>query len=107
MDLAPEDVPEKSRYLLEVDFSQLARSSHKDQAYWVVAVQAAKRAGRRLARRLQSMPAAARRVLYRILEQIHSEIGVGPPLSRRRPRDDDSSTVKAQERVKRPKTPAG
>ena len=47
MDTDPEEVPAASRYLLELDFSHLADSVNEDQAYWVVAVKAAKVAGQR------------------------------------------------------------
>ena len=55
MDTDPDQVPASSRYLLELDFSQLVDSGHEEQAYWVVAVQAAKKAGRRAWRRVQQM----------------------------------------------------
>ena len=41
------DVPDKSRYLLEIDFTALAHSTVERQSYWMMAIKAAKVAGRR------------------------------------------------------------
>jgi hypothetical protein len=43
----PSDVPPESQYLLELDHSNLYNASYEDQAYWVLALKAAQRAGRR------------------------------------------------------------
>ena len=48
MECNPDKVPEESRYLLEVDVDSLLKSSFDKQSYWVLAVKAAKRAGRRV-----------------------------------------------------------
>jgi hypothetical protein len=40
-DLAPEEVPEASRFLLEINFSELSKSQLKTQKYWTLAVDAA------------------------------------------------------------------
>jgi hypothetical protein len=40
-DLRPEDIPESSRFLLEINFTELMSSHIKMQAYWTLAVQAA------------------------------------------------------------------
>ena len=61
MDTDPDQVPASSRYLLELDFSQLVDSGHEEQAYWVVAVQAAKKAGRRAWQQVQQMGGSDRR----------------------------------------------
>jgi hypothetical protein len=39
-DLAPEDVPEASRFLLEINFTDLSKSHIKTQKYWTLAVNA-------------------------------------------------------------------
>jgi hypothetical protein len=39
--LAPEDVPEASRFLLEINFTNLSRFHIKTQKYWTLAVNAA------------------------------------------------------------------
>lgn len=48
-DTNPDEVPEESRFLLEVDFDRLYRSTIENQQYWVVALKAAKVAGSRRA----------------------------------------------------------
>ena len=57
-DTNPDDLPEESRFLLEIDFDRLCRSDLGDQQYWVVAMAAARKAGQRAARRC----ARARRI---------------------------------------------
>ena len=47
IDTPPEEVPEGSRYLLELDYSDLYNASFEQQSYWVLAMKAARRAGRR------------------------------------------------------------
>jgi hypothetical protein len=44
LDLAPEEVPEASRFLLEINFSKLSKSHLKTQKYWMLAVDAALKA---------------------------------------------------------------
>jgi hypothetical protein len=43
----PEDVPEESRFLLEINFGNLNKSHIESQQYWIVAIQAAITAGQR------------------------------------------------------------
>ena len=45
--VAPEDVPEESKFLLEVDFARLRQGDMISQHYWVHAVKAAVVAGKR------------------------------------------------------------
>ena len=45
----PLEVPAESKFLLEFDFDSLYRSSFERQTYWVRAIKAARRAGRRTA----------------------------------------------------------
>jgi hypothetical protein len=40
-DLAPEDVPETSRFLLEINFTKLSKSLIETQKYWTLEVKAA------------------------------------------------------------------
>jgi hypothetical protein len=48
-DLAPEEVPEESKFLLEINFGDLNKSHIDTQQYWVIVIQAAITAGRRRA----------------------------------------------------------
>jgi hypothetical protein len=45
--VAPEEVPEESKFLLEVDFARLCKGDLTSQHYWVHAVKAAVKAGQR------------------------------------------------------------
>jgi hypothetical protein len=63
MTLTPEDVPEDSKFLLEVDFAWLRTGDITGQHYWVHAVKAAVMAGRRktfLSRRRRAAPSCRR-----------------------------------------------
>ena len=119
MDTDPDQVPASSRYLLELDFSQLVDSGHEEQAYWVVAVQAAKKAGRRAWQRVQQMGGSARRMtrhkeqrrkvargihsIERVLTTIRRELGLEQEPSRQRSAEGKvSTTMRLQKRVKRP-----
>jgi hypothetical protein len=44
LDLAPEEVPEASRFLLKINFSELLTSHHETQQYWMLVVGATLRA---------------------------------------------------------------
>ncbi len=46
IDTPPDEIPEGSRYLLELDYSELYTSSFESQSYWILAMKAACRAGR-------------------------------------------------------------
>jgi hypothetical protein len=74
----PAEVPADSRYLLEIDFTTLAASTLQNQSYWLLAVKAARRAGRRAARRRRVIGegARSRRLAHRSDRR-------GPPLSLR------------------------
>jgi hypothetical protein len=64
--LRPEEVPEESKFLLEVDFARMVAGDVSAQHYWVHAVKAALVAGRRctfLARRWRSALSGRRPVL--------------------------------------------
>eukprot|EP00956_Cyclotella_meneghiniana_P026498 scaffold57403_cov77-Cyclotella_meneghiniana.AAC.1 len=61
--LTPEDVPEDSKFLLEIDFSTLRYTDTSTQNYWVHAVKAAVVAGSRrtfLQRRRQTSTSSGR-----------------------------------------------
>ena len=47
----PADIPDESKYLLEMDFSSLRNNSLEQQSYWVYAMKAAFCAGRRTTHR--------------------------------------------------------
>jgi hypothetical protein len=49
LDTPPEEVPEESRYLLELDFLTLYNATFEQQSYWVLAMKAARRARGRIA----------------------------------------------------------
>ncbi len=46
LDMAPEDIPAGSQYLLKLDHSALYNASLERQLYWVLAMKAAHRAGK-------------------------------------------------------------
>ena len=119
MDTDPEEVPAASRYLLELDFSHLADSVNEDQAYWVVAVKAAKVAGQRAWQRLRRMGGSAKRharktahrrkvargvyAVETVLATIRRELGLEKdPSRRRRAEGAIPATRRPQKRVKRP-----
>jgi hypothetical protein len=47
--MAPEEVPEGNKFLLEINFGNLTKSHIKKQQYWDMAIQAAITVGRRTA----------------------------------------------------------
>jgi len=61
MDTNPDDIPQESQYLLEMDFTTLYNSSFERQSYWVLAMKAARRAGRRVSHNARSKGASHRR----------------------------------------------
>jgi hypothetical protein len=46
LNTAPENIPAGSQYLLELDYSALFNASLERQSYWVLAMKAARRAGK-------------------------------------------------------------
>ena len=60
-ELDPDKLPAESRFLLEMDFDGLYRSSFERQSYWVRAMKAARRAGRRAAHLRRRRNALGRR----------------------------------------------
>ena len=49
LETLPSEVPPECQYLLELDHSAMYKASYEEQAYWVLAMKAARRAGRRAA----------------------------------------------------------
>jgi hypothetical protein len=47
LETSPSEVPPESQYLLELDHSAMYKALYEEQAYWVLALKAARRAGRR------------------------------------------------------------
>ena len=44
-DTAPEEVPEESKFLLEITFGNLTKSHIENQQYWVIAIQVGQAVG--------------------------------------------------------------
>ena len=59
----PEEVAAESRFLLEMDFSTLARAPVERQSYWVYAMKAAWKAGKRRAGKVSKMGRRERRIV--------------------------------------------
>jgi hypothetical protein len=73
--LAPEDVPEASRFLLKINFSELSTSNLETQKYWTLAVDAALKA-----KALESVQEAqAKQVRQKLNTKIPSrtKLGIG------------------------------
>jgi hypothetical protein len=66
LDTSPEDIPAGSQYLLEFDYSTLYNTSLEQQLYWVLAIKAACRAGRRVAEASKSRGCTQRRLRAKI-----------------------------------------
>ena len=49
LETPPSEVAPESQYLLELDHSAMYKASYEEQAYWILAMKAARRAGRRAA----------------------------------------------------------
>jgi hypothetical protein len=100
VDCDPDDIPRESRFLLEMDFQTLYHSSFEKQSYWVRAMKAARRAGRRavaVANMAARQGASARRRAARrrterltintgeVEAQLREDLNLPPLVSRRRP----------------------
>jgi len=95
LETPPSEVPPESLYLLELDHSALYKASYETQAYWVLALKAARRAGRRTAggrrlrgrthrRRLAASKVPRPRYDFReVLEQMAYELGRQAPTRKR------------------------
>ena len=51
-----DEVPEGSRFLLKMDYDNLMKSSIHNKTYWVVAMEAAIKAGQRIGQSLTQAP---------------------------------------------------
>lgn len=115
IDLEPTEVPAESRFLLEFDFDSLYRSSFEKQSYWVRAMKAARRAGRRTALVQSRRGASARRREARqrpsrpvidistVEEQLMRQLTLQRPPSRRRVNDSSLETENpCNKRLKKP-----
>jgi hypothetical protein len=49
LETPPSEVPPECQYLLELDHSAMYKATYEEQAYWILAMKAARRAGRRAA----------------------------------------------------------
>ena len=72
-DTAPGEVPEGSKFLLEINFGDLTESHIKNQQYWVIAIQAAITAGRRTA----AASSRAKRIRHKVNLKIPSRNKLG------------------------------
>ena len=99
IDTPSDDIPEESRYLLELDYSKLYNASFEQQSYWVLAMKAARRAGRQASastwhrsRQKRNTPTdnKTRKARYDFTwddAQMMPKLGI-QPLHNRRPRPD-------------------
>ena len=112
----PLEVPAESKFLLEFDFDSLYRSSFERQTYWVRAIKAARRAGRRTGLLRSRRGAGARRRAGRgrrtrptidvsvVVEQMRAEQMLRPLPSQRRVRPNirDSVDNPCNKRLRKP-----
>jgi hypothetical protein len=71
--LAPEDVPAESRFLLEINFSDLNKSNVEMQQYWILAINAALTAQRRQ----RARGARAKRIIDKVNRKLPSRTKMG------------------------------
>jgi len=71
--LAPEDVPTNSRFLLEINFSDLNKSNLESQKYWILAIYAALIAQRRQL----AQGARAKRIIDKVNSKLPSRTKLG------------------------------
>jgi hypothetical protein len=69
----PEEIPEGSKFLLEINFGDLTKSHIENQQYWIIAIREATTAGR------QSTAAGsrARRIRHRVNRKLPSRSKLG------------------------------
>ncbi len=104
MDTNPDNIPQESQYLLELDFTSLYNSSFERQSYWVLAMKAAQQAGRRTNHKAKPRGASHQRrqakahkpcAVYnfsRDLVVMNYELQLGPQ-PRRRPHHSSTDTL--------------
>jgi hypothetical protein len=73
MSVDPSEVPEESKFLLEIDFRAIRTASTERQSYWVHAVRAAMKAGRQAAK----FQHRRRRTLFPVAVQEEPPLGYG------------------------------
>jgi hypothetical protein len=110
----PDDIPQESQFLLDMDFDNLLTAGTDRQSYWVRAMQAARKAGRRTAalagkvsasvRRRAAKQRALRPVIDNELLQRHlrEELGIGGKSSRRRPHPSSDDLAEPNKRWRPP-----
>ena len=88
----PEDLPEESRFLLEMDFESLILASYEPQAYWVLAMKAEIRGGARSSARRWKWTSRVRgrtskqaRLLSLEYDRVAQVDGVGSRSGKRKP----------------------
>ena len=115
LDTPPEEEPEGSWHLLELDFLMLYNTTFERQLYWVLAMKAARQAGRRIVQSTQrkrgsiQRRAEAQRKLSHLRydftcneRQMRYELGLDPA-PRRRPRPDpDGTKTPSNKRLQKP-----
>ena len=120
LDTDPRDVPEESRYLLEIDPEEIMDTTSHRQSYWLLAMKAARCAGRRTAgrglRQGTGKRAKERRRAWnnkmrdqltldtRVAEQAAEEWGreAIPKTTKRRSRAGESAALKSNKRYRNP-----
>ena len=113
----PEDVPPESRFLLEVEITQLDSKSLVHQEYWIAAMRAALKAGRRSRTRSPSQRVRTqsgsrqRRNLYRFSRRVRLlerqlredlDLLVGASRDKRKRSDADSGDNPSNKRWRKP-----
>ncbi len=109
----PDDIPKESQYLLELDFTSLYSTTFEKQSYWVLAMKATQRAGRRADHQAKSKGASHRRRKARTrneqaaydfsrdLALMNHELRLGPQ-SRRRPHHSSTDTLNPSNKRRKP-----
>jgi hypothetical protein len=91
--LAPEDVPANSRFILEINFSDLIKSSLEPQKYWILTIHAAL-----TAQRCQlAWGARARRIVDKINRKLPSRTKMGIVAVEQQIRSDQRHLLPSQE----------
>jgi hypothetical protein len=113
LDMNTDDIPKESQYLLELDFTPLYSASFEKQSYWVLAMKAARRAGRRANHQAKSKGASHQRrqakacnerAVYdfsRDLALMNHELRLGPQ-PRRRPHHSSTDTLNPSNKRQKP-----
>ncbi len=113
LDTNPDDIPKESQYLMELDFTSLYSASFEKQSYWVLAMKAARRAGRQANHQAKSKGASHRRkqaksrnqrAVYdfsRDLALMNHKLRLGPQ-PHRRPHHSSSDTLNPSNKRRKP-----